>query len=65
MADHQATKLYTVEDQSKNGVRVTVYRFKDGGTSVDADCSCHGMTFRTHSHTHCPVFLAAKAKESK
>lgn len=58
-------KLPRVEDQSRNGVRVIVHYDKDGNSGVDADCSCHGMTFRSHSHTHCPVFLAAKAKESK
>jgi hypothetical protein len=59
----ETVKQYTVEDQSKNGVRVTVYRFHDGGTTVDADCSCHGTTFRAHSHDRCPVLLAAKATE--
>ena len=49
---------WTVEDQSKNGVRVKVHRNKDG-SYVDADCSCLGMFGRTHDNTECPVYKAA------
>ncbi len=42
------------EVQSKNGVRVVVYRDKDGNTIVDASCSCYGMPFRVHDRENCP-----------
>ena len=46
------------EDQSKNGVSVVVtYHYNVngfGGTTVQADCSCHGTSFRTHSWENCP-----------
>ena len=46
-----------VEDQSANGVKVTVYRFKNGSTIVDAACQCFGATFRLHSSERCPLLL--------
>ena len=45
------------EDQSKNGVTVTVYRYKNGGTVVDATCQCFGAPFRLHSNERCPLLL--------
>lgn len=45
------------EDQSRNGVSVIVYRFKNGGTIVDASCQCFGSTRRLHSNANCPVLL--------
>jgi hypothetical protein len=44
----------TIIDQSRNGVKVLKYLWKDGNTGVVADCSCHGMTFRTHDNMACP-----------
>jgi hypothetical protein len=45
-----------IEDQSRNGVKVIVYRFKNG-TSVDAACQCFGAPFRLHSNERCPLLL--------
>ncbi len=45
-------------DQSQNGVRVIVHRV-EGGTYVEADCQCFGVTFRVHSDPNCPVRLRA------
>ena len=42
-------------DQSKNGVKVIVTRFEDGGTVVEADCQCFGMPGRVHSNSYCPL----------
>jgi hypothetical protein len=50
----------TSEDQSRNGVRVLVRRF-DGGTTVEADCSCFGSDFRVHSQPDCPNRLRQTA----
>lgn len=50
----ETTKQYAVEDQSKNGVRVIVTRWKSGGTTVDATCQCFGSDFRCHSNPSCP-----------
>lgn len=44
---------FTVEDQSRNGVRVIVRRFKHG-TTVEADCQCFGSPMRAHSRADCP-----------
>lgn len=46
------------EDQSRNGVRVIVYR-SDEGSVVDASCECFGSTMRAHSNVLCPVYLKA------
>lgn len=43
------------EDQSRNGVRVVVYRYASGGSWVDADCQCFGSTGRLHSNPDCPL----------
>lgn len=43
------------EDQSRNGVTVTVFRFKNGSTVVDASCQCFGAPFRLHSSDRCPA----------
>lgn len=45
----------TREDQSRNGVRVIVWRH-EGGTTVDAACACFGLDGRAHSTEACPVF---------
>jgi hypothetical protein len=41
-------------DQSKNGVRVIVHLWSDGGRVVDADCQCFGERGRVHSDPRCP-----------
>lgn len=51
----------TREDQSRNGVRVIVYRFKNGSTAVDASCQCFGHTFRLHSSENCPLLRRLRA----
>jgi len=51
------------EDQSCNGVKVIVYRFKNCRTVVDASCQCYGATFRLHSNESCPLLLRMRAKE--
>ena len=56
------TAEVTVEDQSRNGVRVIVTRYRDGGTYVDASCSCFGSTSRTHSWENCPNRLRLLAR---
>ncbi len=43
------------EDQSRNGVTVTVFRFKNGSTVVNASCQCFGAPFRLHSNDRCPL----------
>ena len=43
----------TRENQSKNGVRVIVYRWPDGSTTVDASCQCYGMPMRIHDNPFC------------
>ena len=48
-----AMKLLQTVDQSKSGVKVIVYRYKDGST-VDCSCQCFGMPFRCHSVINCP-----------
>lgn len=60
-------RVLFVDDQSKNGVRVIVRRWKDG-TTVEADCKCFGSYLRIHSNPMCPVAahqdrLAAKERE--
>lgn len=45
------------EDQSKNGVTVTVFRYKNGSTVVNATCQCFGAPFRLHSNERCPLLL--------
>lgn len=49
---------YRVEDQSKNGVRVIVTLWNEGGRTVEADCQCFGHPKRVHSHDFCPLRLA-------
>jgi hypothetical protein len=53
------------EDQSCNGVKVTVYRFKNGSTVVDATCQCFGAIGRLHSNERCPLLLRLRAKEAR
>ena len=50
------------EDQSQNGVTVTVYRYKDRGTVVFASCQCFGSTFRLHSNERCPLLLKHRGR---
>lgn len=50
------------EDQSRNGVTVTVYRYKNGSTVVDATCQCFGATYRLHSNERCPLLLRLRAR---
>jgi hypothetical protein len=52
-----------VVNQTKNGVHVIVRRFQDGST-VEAECSCYGIEFRTHSTDVCPIILARKNNKS-
>jgi hypothetical protein len=47
------------EDQSRNGVKVIVTRFRDNlgvsGTTVEADCNCFGHPMRACSSSQCPM----------
>lgn len=43
-------------DQSRNGVKVTVYK-SENGSVVQADCLCYGSPNRVHSHPNCPLRL--------
>ena len=54
-----------LEDQSRNGVRVHVHRFKNGGTVVDTDCQCFGLPFRLHTNDHCPLLRRLRARAAK
>lgn len=54
-----------VENQSRNGVRVRVFRFKSGGTVVDAACQCFGYEFRLHSTERCPLRLRLLRSEGR
>lgn len=48
------------EDQSRNGVRVIVHRWKDSrGTTVESDCNCLGLPMRAHSNMECPMLKKA------
>ena len=61
---HQSVKpRVTIEDQSKNGVRVIVHRSAEGST-VDADCECFGSNFRVHSREDCPNRLRQIAERA-
>lgn len=51
------------EDQSANGVTVTVYRYKNGSTVVDAICQCFGASYRLHSNEKCPFLLKLRAAQ--
>ena len=46
-------EIFSVEDRSRNGVKVLVTRSKDGST-VDASCQCFGLKTRAHSVSNCP-----------
>mgnify|MGYP000573622583 CR=1 FL=1 len=65
MTTDQIKEIATFEeDQSKNGVRVHVYRYKDGmGTITDASCQCYGNPGWNHSDSNCPV--KQKEQESR
>ena len=41
------------EDQSSNGVKVIVWHWPSGGTTVDADCNCFGHG-PIHTNGSCP-----------
>lgn len=59
---HQAIPETPVrEDQSRNGVKVTVFRFKNGSAVVDASCKCFGAPFRLHSNANCPLLRRQRA----
>jgi len=56
--------MITVEDLSKNGVRVIRRRFFDKqgnllGSTVEADCGCLGQN-KTHTTIRCPQLEAAE-----
>jgi hypothetical protein len=51
------------EDQSLNGVRIIVHRFKNGSTVVEADCQCFGHTFRSHSSVRCVLLQRLHTRE--
>jgi hypothetical protein len=53
------------EDQSQNGVKVIVFRFKNGSTVVDASCQCFGTTFRLHSNERCPLLQRLRAEDAQ
>ena len=58
-AAEMGATVVTLDDQSKNGVRVLVRR-SDGGSTVEADCACYGNPQRVHSSRLCPVFKEEK-----
>lgn len=59
---HQPVREKPVrEDQSQNGVRVIVHRFKNG-TVVEASCQCFGTLFRLHSNESCPLLRRLRAE---
>jgi len=48
------------EEFNRNGVKVKVTEFRDVhgaslGRTVEADCLCYGIPFRTHSIENCPT----------
>lgn len=43
----------TKVEQSRNGVKVVVYR-SENGSVVEADCLCYGSPYRVHSNPCCP-----------
>lgn len=51
------------EDQSRNEVKVIVYRFKSGSTIVDAVCQCFGAVGRLHSNERCPLLQRLRRGE--
>lgn len=50
-----------IEDQSRNGVKVVKYTFKNGSTVVDASCQCFGAPLRLHSSEKCPLLKRLRA----
>lgn len=44
-------------DQSRNGVKVVVWKGENGST-VECDCSCFGNSLRVHSNPSCPVLTS-------
>lgn len=63
----QTPERVTKEDQSRNGVRVTVFRFYDDkgltGSYVEADCKCFGSPMRVHSNATCKLRMKQLAAE--
>lgn len=60
----------TIEDRTRNGVRVRVEKVSDEhgpvGRVVLADCQCFGHPLRVHSTEFCPNRLAQiAAREDK
>lgn len=52
----------THRETLRNGVRVKVTQFRDAhgaslGRTVEADCLCYGVPFRTHSTENCPALV--------
>ena len=52
----------TRHETTRNGVRVKVVRFwgargESLESTVEADCSCYGVPFRTHSTENCPALV--------
>lgn len=50
----------THHETLRNGVKVKVTEFRDAhgeslGCTVEADCLCYGIPFRTHSVENCPA----------
>jgi hypothetical protein len=50
--------------QIRNGVRVIVH-VQDGGTTVESDCGCFGMPFRTHTNMICPLSKRQQAQRTE
>jgi hypothetical protein len=48
-------KPFSIEQTVRNGVRVRITRWADGGTSVETDCWCLGYPCHTHSTVGCPL----------
>ena len=50
----------TYHETRRNGVKIKVTEFRDAhgeslGRTVEADCLCYGLPFRTHSTENCPA----------
>jgi hypothetical protein len=51
----------TVPETPVREDQVTVFRFKNGSTVVDASCKCFGAPFRLHSNANCPLLRRQRA----
>jgi hypothetical protein len=59
----------TTVDHSQNGVKVISHKFFDNkgellGSTVESDCQCFGMTFRTHTNPNCPLLKTQRESRS-